>query len=252
MNLAAETPPPVSEPPRSLSLLGRAVAVFARPAEAWEGLESRSQWWFPVLLFLGLMAVGVLAVHDRAIVPTMLETFDRQVADGQMGAEQAAAAERFMTGTLGRTLVAAQQTVVIFLAFLVSAGALAFAVGFLLGGKLRFRLALEVTGWSALVTLPGQMLFFVLAWVRETMQGVHVGLGAFVPEPETPSRLLRGLTVFLDFLGPFSIWALVVTILGASALSGLPRKRVAWTVASVNVALWLCFAALAALFSPGA
>ena len=76
--------------------------------------------------------------------------------------------------------------------------------------------------------------------------------GAFVPEAETPSRFLRGLTMFLDFLGPFSIWGLVVTIIGASVLSGVPRPKVAWTLGIVNVVLWIVFAALSAAFGPGA
>jgi len=245
----APLPAPTETP--SLSLLQRTVAVFTRPAEAWAGLETRAQWWFPMLLLLVFMGVGIAAIYHRSVVPTVLEGFDQQVADGQMSAEGAEGAERFMTGPVGMTFVIIQQTIVLAVVSFLSALAISFSVGFLMGGKLRYRLALEVATWSFLVTLPGQLLFFVLAWTRETMQGVHVGLGAFVPEPETPSRLLRGLAVFLDFLGPFSIWGLVVAIFGAAALSGLPRRSVAWTLSAVHLVLWLFFAGLAALFSPG-
>jgi hypothetical protein len=252
MNEPASPSAPAPAESPGMNPFQRVAAMFVKPADAWAGLETRAQWWFAMLLFLGFGAVSVLALHERAVLPMVLETFDRQVADGQMSAEQAAGAERFMSGPVGMSFVVIQQTVVIAAATFLSALATSFAIGFLLGGKLRYRLALEVTAWSALVTLPGQVLFFVLAWSRESLEGVHVGFGAFVPEPETPSRLLRGLTVFLDFLGPFSIWGLVVAILGAAALSGLPRKRVAWTMSGVNVVMWLLFAALAAVFGPGA
>ena len=231
--------------------LQRAAAIFTRPAAAWSGLETRAQWWVPMLIMLAVMAAGMLAVHDRALVPMLVENFDNQVAEGQMSAQQAAGAEDFLSGPVGKTVVVVQQCVVIVIATLLSALAVSFGIGFLMGGKLRFRLALEVTAWSWLVTLPGQILFFVLAWFRESMQGVHVGFGAFVPEPETPSKVLRGLAMFLDFLGPFSIWGLVVSILGASALSGLPRKSVAWTLSIINGVLWICFAGLSAFFGPG-
>jgi hypothetical protein len=54
--MSSEPTTNVGEPsPSSLSVWQRAVAVFTRPASAFIGLETRAQWWFPLLL---MMLVG--------------------------------------------------------------------------------------------------------------------------------------------------------------------------------------------------
>ena len=74
-------------PQPTLSVWSRAVAVFARPAEAWIGLERRAQWWFPLLVAVLVSVAGTLVVYQRAIVPSQLEQFERQVEAGQLPAE---------------------------------------------------------------------------------------------------------------------------------------------------------------------
>lgn len=246
---------PISEaagdaPP--LSVGQRIAAIFVRPAHAWGGLESRAQWWIPMLIVLAFSGVTAALLHERAVVPMIRDAWDERVANGQMEPEAAAKGEEFMAGPIGRTFTVVQQSIVLVVMTLLLALAISFSIGFLMGGKLRYRLALEVAAWSSLVGLPGQLLIAVLAWFRETFRGVHIGFGAFLPEPDPPSKLLNGLAVFLDAIGPFSLWTLVVMILGAAALSGLPRRSVAWTLTTVYLVLWLFFAGLAAVFTPGA
>ena len=250
-----ETTAPISEaagaaPP--LSVGQRIAAIFARPAHAWGGLETRAQWWIPLLIVLAFASVSAAFLHQRAVLPMIRDAWDERVAAGEMSAESAAQAEQFMAGPMGIAFTVIQQAIVLLAMTLLLGLAISFAVGFLMGGKLRYRLALEVAAWSSLVSLPGQALVFVLAWFRESFQGVHIGFGAFLPEADPPSKLLTGLGVFLDAIGPFALWTLAVMILGASALSGKPRQAVAWTLGTVYVVLWLFFAGIAAVVTPGA
>jgi hypothetical protein len=69
---------------------------------------------------------------------------------------------------------------------------------------------------------------------------------------ETPSKLMTGLGVLLDALGPFSIWYLAVGILGTAALSGAPRKSVTWVMVGLYLAVMVFVAAIAAMFTPTA
>ncbi len=82
------------------------------------------------------------------------------------------------------------------------------------------------------------------------MKGVHVGFGLLLPEPETPRRILVFLGALLDALGPLSVWYVTVMIIGAAAVSGAPRKQVAWVLGGLYLALVLVFASLGAMFSP--
>ena len=90
----------------------------------------------------------------------------------------------------------------------------------------------------------------LVAWNRETMKGVHIGFGLLLPETDTPSKLMTWFGAVLDAMGPLSIWYVVVLVLGAAALSGAPRRNVAWVLGSLYLVLVLLFASLGTLFSP--
>jgi hypothetical protein len=236
--------------PESSSLIARTIAVFVRPAHAWNGLERHVQWWFPMLVVSLAVAAFSLVLHDRVMVPMSLSGMEQQVADGKMSAQQLEDAERFFSGPAGRAFLTVWTVIVTAAMTFIAALAMSFGVGFVLGAKLRYRLALEVAAWSSLVTIPTYILTAVIAWGRETLQGVHVGLGILMPEPETPTRLSEGLGAFLDALGPLSIWYLIVAILGASALSGAPRRSVAWVMSVIYLALAVFGAAMKSLSVP--
>jgi hypothetical protein len=99
--------------------------------------------------------------------------------------------------------------------------------------------------------VPGQILVAVLAWAKESMQDVHIGLAALLPASDSPGAIIRAVTVILDGLGPFSIWWLVIVIIGASTLSNLPRKRVAWSIGGTYLGILVFFAALAFITKRG-
>jgi hypothetical protein len=246
-SILSEAPPTPPGP----SLLGRAIAIFVRPGRAWDGLESRVQWWFPLLVILAVNAAGIVLLHDRALMPMLTESWDRQVSEGQMSSEQVQHIEDFMDSGAGRAITAAQQLVVFALVNFVTALVVWFGVSFLLGAKLRYRLALEVVCWSSLVGVPAQLLTFALAWFKESFRGVHVGFAVFLPEMDPPGKLMTGLGVVLDAIGPFGIWFVAVGVIGATVLSGAPRRSVAWVMASLYLVVSIFGAALAAFFTPG-
>ncbi len=235
----------------SLSVWQRAVAVFVRPTSAWSGLESRGQWWFPLAVMLLLnVALGV-ALYDRAILPMIGEQWDRAISEGRMTAEQAEAAQRMMGGPLGMVISVVPQAVGWAVVQIVAALLVWFGVGFVLGQKFRYRLALESVMWASLISVPAQLLGGALAWSRRTMQGLHLGFGILVPESDPPSRLQTALAFFLDAMGPLSLWYLAVLIVGAAALSGAPRKSVGWVLGGLYVVVMIFFSALGAMFNRG-
>ena len=234
----------------SVSLARRSVAIFVRPDAAWEGLGERVQWWFPVVV-LALTAAGIAALlHQRAMLPMLSDNWRDQVANGVMPADQARNLEAFFGSTRGLLLGAAQQCVVVPAMVLLTGLAVWFGVGFVLGRSFPFRLALEVAAWSSLVTIPAQLITAVLAWSRETLRGIHVGFGLLVPMSDPPSRLGIWLGAVLDGVGPLAIWYVVVLVLGAAALSGAPRRSVAWVLGSLYLVLVLFVASMGALIAP--
>ena len=102
------------------------------------------------------------------------------------------------------------------------------------------------------MNLPASFIRYAYGWVRESFEGLHLGLGVLVPEPETHTKLYTGLTVFLDAISPFAAWYLAVLVLGTAALSGAPRRNVAWVLVTLYLAFVAFSAAVAALLSSGA
>lgn len=247
---------PIAAAPASdtapLPPFARLVRVFARPAQAWDGLEARGQWLFPLVLGLAVWIGLQAAAYDRVTLPMMFDQWAQAVANGQMEPAQEASLTRFFAESpQARWLVLGQQLVVWPVMLLLQALVVWFGTGFVLGTRLRFRQAFDVVCWSGLVKIPALVLFFALAFLRESFLGVHLGLGVLVPEPETPSKLLTGLSTFLDFIGPFEAWWAAVVVLGAASLSGAPRRSVAWVLVALYLALGAFIAAVSAFFSPG-
>jgi hypothetical protein len=248
LNDASSAAPAVVEP--TLSPLARAVAVFVRPGQAWTGLGRQVQWWFPVILTILVSAAGTLALHERALIPMLEDQWEQQVADGLMPADRMDGMLDFMRSPAGIAVTIGQQVLMLPIFTLFVALLVWFGVGFVLGTRLPYRLALEVAAWSGLVSLPGYLLTAALAWMKESYRGVHVGFGILLPESDAPSKLMTSLGVVLDGLGPFSIWYLAVGILGAAALSGASRRSVAWVLGGIYLAMVLFGAGLAAMFGP--
>lgn len=234
-----------------MSPFARLIAIYTRPASAWTGLRERGQWWFPLLVTVLVTSLFTAAIYSRAFVPMMTAQFEQQVENGQIPAEQAERMEEFFSGPGGMAITVGQQLVLLPIVTLCTALAIWFAGGFMLGTRLTYRQSLDVAAWSSLVTLPAFLVAGAIAWARNvSFRDVHLGFAALLPEVDAPTRVHTGLAVLLDALGPFSIWYVVVVVLGTAALSGAPRRSVAYTVGGLYVALVIFFAALAAWFTP--
>jgi len=241
----------VAAPAPNLSVWQRSVAVFVRPGQAWTGLQDHVQWWFPFLIIFTISILSGFLLHERALIPMLSDTWDQQVSSGQLTPDRVDKMLEFMRSPLGICFAVGQQGIVIAIVTFVTALVIWFAVGFLLGTRFSYRLSLETASWAGLVNVPAQLLAFGLAWYRQTYKGLHVGFGALLPEADTPNRWMAGLGVLLDAIGPFSIWFLIVGIIGASTLSGAPRKSVGWSLALLYGVMWIFIAALAAFLTPG-
>lgn len=251
-----ESAPPIPMTPdapatTTMSPWTRFGAIFARPAEAWAGLDTHAQWWFPLLVMIVVSTAFAAALHDRAIIPMVTARWDDMVESGQMTPEAAERARASLDQPVMRTIMVAQQAVMWPILMVVAALGVWASVGFMLGAKMTFRQAFEVATWSSLVLIPGQIITGAIAWSRGSLQDVHLGLAALLPDTSSPGRVMAGVIAFLDAIGPFSIWWVVVAILGAAALSRAPRPAVARAMVGVYLVFALCAAVLAAMFAPG-
>ena len=249
-SMSATEPAAVQGGP-SLSPFARVAAIFTKPSAAWAGLELHAGWWLPLLIMTLCGVIFTITLHDRAIMPMITERWEQMVDSGAMTPDRLEKMEATMRGPTGIAMSAVQQVVAWPVIMLLLALLITFGVGFVLGTKLKFRLAFEIANWSSLVLFPSYVITWVLAWQRETLKGIHLGLGALIPQSDPPQRLQVALTSLLDAIGPFNLWWLAVAILGAVALSGAPRKSVTGVMVGLYVALAVLMAGMSALFTPG-
>lgn len=242
-----------SAPEPALSIWSRTVAVFARPAQAWVGLERRGQWWFPLVISVLVSVVGTGLTYQRAMVPTQLAQIDRQVESGQIPSEAVDRIEQQVSSPVALAITLASIAIAVPVMTLAFALLPWLAAGFLLGRRFRFRDAFVVSAWAGLVSLPAQVLTSVLAWTNESMMNLHTGFGVLLPVEDPPSKLMKGLGIFLDQgIGPFAVWYVVVLALGVAALSGAPRRSVVLALGGLWLVVIAIVSALVALFAPGA
>jgi hypothetical protein len=245
------TPPP--EPGPAMSIWSRSVAMFARPAQAWLGLERKGQWWFPLLLCVLVSVIGAGLTYQRAVVPTQLAQYDRMAEAGRIPPEAVDRLERQASSPTAMVVTLASIAIVLPLMNLAFALLPWVAAGFLLGRRFRYRDAFVVTSWAGLVSIPAQILTSVLAWTNATMTNLHIGFGVLLPVEDPPSKLIVGLGTFLDQgIGPFALWYLLVLALGATALSGGNRRSVILALGGVWLFVIAIISVLAGVFAPGA
>ncbi len=244
---------PAVAPPPGLSLGSRLVALFARPTQAWAGLEKRGQWWFPLLITIVVVMAGMALTYERAVVPMTLERLQRQVDSGQVPASAMARFEEQMRSPVALGMNVGSTIVIVPLMALATALLPWLAVGFMLGHRFRYRDAFVVTAWAGIIGLPAQILTYVLAWMNGTMTNLHIGFGVLLPAEESPSKLITGLGSFLDHgIGPLSLWYVAVMALGAAALSGAPRRRAVLVLGGLWIVIVAIVSAVYGLFAPGA
>lgn len=235
----------------SMSIWSRFVAVFARPAQAWVGLERRGQWWFPLVLGALVSIIGTGVTYQRALVPTQLAQIDRRVESGQIPPESLDQIERQVTSPVSMVVTLASIAVAVPVMTLAFALVPWLAAGFMLGRRFRYRDAFVVTAWAGLVNIPAQILTSVLAWTNESMTNLHVGFGVLLPVEDPPSKLMVGLGTFLDQgIGPFALWYLAVIALGAAALTGGPRRPVVLALGGVWLVVIAIISVLAGVLTP--
>jgi hypothetical protein len=225
----------MGETSKESGVLENLVGVFMAPKETFQALDKKPTWWVPFLIVvIASMAMAFLTA-DINIQDTIAkmqaqerpqEVIDR-VAEATQGFAKYAG------------LVAIPIVTLVILAAL--SGILWFGGNILMGGNTTFKKIFSLVCWTSLVGMVGGLV--QTAWVifKETRLGVTTSPAAFLPTPELsakPSLLYSVLSKF----DVFTIWSLVLWIVGLSVLYRFGTKKAAtlvlglwavWIIASV-------------------
>ncbi|MGE5590111.1 MAG: YIP1 family protein [Bacillota bacterium] len=202
------------------------LSVMTEPRATFEALRAKPLWWQPLLAFWLLTTIVGLAAVPKGIEAGLA------AAQAQSPGVDIEAMRRTVT-TIAYVSVPFSSLLTIAVGTLILAGVLAL-IGTMFGGEGSFMQIWSVTLYSS---VPSS-IFATLINAAMTMltPAANVGristsLAAFLPSESVGS----GLWYVLSAFDPFSIWSLVLLILGYALIMQYSVKKSAW----INVPVWL-------------
>ncbi len=221
--------PPQEQPSNPFS---RIIGVLMSPSRTFADIVRKPDWIVPALLLLAVSYVTVFVISSRVDFASVY----REALEAQhMPPEQQEQALRVATA-IGKSFL--------FLGPLLGIGGIVIAAALLflglrlVGGQLTFLQAFAVTMYGWMPHVIGGILAIVVALTRKTigmeeLQTLVHSNPAFLTHMKTNPMLFN----FLSSIDIFSIWTMVLLIIGLSIAAKVSKVK----TAAVVIALWLVF-----------
>lgn len=202
----------------SMGAFSRIGNLFMAPAETFESIGKKPQWWVPLIIVV-IIAVGLqLWLMDIGMQDRLAKLETRGLT-----ADQMEMAQQRMQGPL-RFVGLAVSPLFILVIWLVTAGLLLLGGNPVMGGKADFNQVMGVVAWSSLITTLGGILKSVLIFIQGTTHGVSTSLAALMPVPpigEKPSILYD----FLTKMDPFMVWQVALWGMGLAIVAKIKAQK---------------------------
>lgn len=193
--------------------------IFMAPEETFKRVRENKTAW--------LFALAVLVVVSFAVIymqmPALEKEFHRQFQNQQIDASMQ---DTFMATAKTSAYVMGIVAPVI---MLFVTGLLLMLLNLVVRGEGKYMQFVSIAAFSALPGLVGSLITGVLIMTMDVQSAtdISLSLGAFVSDKS--SQMYR----LLSLINPFSIWSLVLYIIGSSVIMNRPRKKVAtWIIAA--------------------
>lgn len=224
-----------------MGALSRIIGVFSSPRETFESIDRKPTWLVPFLVVVIFTIVLQFLAMDIGIKDRMAMMEARDVPAQQIEAARAQAA-----GPLKYVGIAVTP-VVILVVWAVLAGIFLFAGNTVMGGESKFKKVFSVMAWSSLIGIIGGILKTFLIMSKGTSRGVVTSLAILLQTPQagqSPSILYR----FLNRFDLFTIWTMVIWIIGMAVIFRFTTKKSATLVLSLWAIYIILAVALGGLF----
>jgi len=216
-----------AEPKKEMGIFEKIVGIFVSPKETFEALDRKPSWLVPFII-TAVMTLGMtILVRDIGmqdlIAKYQARDMPQEVIDRIVSQSQG-------VGKYIQMVLIPVATLAIWAIF---AAVMLFCGNTLLGGSAKFKKIFSMISWSSLVGCLSIIVSTVIILTKGTTQGVTTSLAVLMPVPalaDKPSFLYRLLSKF-DL---FTIWSLVLWIIGLAVIYKFSTKKTAGLV----IALW--------------
>lgn len=216
---------------KEMGVFSKVAGIFTSPRETFKNVDQRPTWLVPFLIVVVISIVMQFLVMDIGMKDQIARMEARD-----MSTEQIETMQSRMEGPLkyvGIVFV----PVAILAVWAVLSGILLFGGNTLMGGETKFKKVFSVMAWSSLVGIVGQILKTFLILSKGTSRGVVTSLAILLPTPEL-SQKTPILYRFLSNFDLFTIWELIIWIIGLAVIYRFETKKSAMFVLSLW-AIWV-------------
>jgi hypothetical protein len=211
--------------------LSKVVGIFTSPRETFKSIDQKPTWLVPFLIVVILSVVMQFLVMDIGMKDQIARMEARNTPAAQIEAMQSR-----MEGPW-KYIGVAFVPVAILAVWAVLAGILLFGGNTMMGGETKFKKVFSVMAWSSLVGMVGQILKTFLILSKGTSRGVVTSLAILLPTPELGEKTPI-LYRFLSRFDLFTIWELIIWIIGLAVIYRFETKKSAMLVLSLWV-IWV-------------
>lgn len=197
------------------------LTIFTAPEETFKRVrESKTAWLFALA---AMVVVSIVVIYMQ--MPSLEKEFLLQIQSQQM---DAAMQDTFMATAKTSSYVMGAVLPVI---MLFVTGLLLMLLNLVVRGEGKYMQFVSIAAFSALPGLVGSLITGILVMTTDVQSAtdVSLSLGAFVSDKSSQMYQL------LSLINPFTIWGLVLYVIGSSVIMKRPRK----TVATWIIAAWL-------------
>ncbi|AZS13318.1 YIP1 family protein [Paenibacillus lutimineralis] len=204
--------------------MGNLFTIFVSPEITFQRLKSSKLAWLTCMIVLIVLSCLVVYLQMPIIEQTVLDSLK---SNPQISSD---AYDSVLAGSRITSYVMAVLSIVM---LLFVGGLLFMLLNLIVRGEAKYMQLVTVAAFSALPGMINGILTGILLKIAnaQTLTDVSISLGAFIQDKG--SLLYKMLSV----INPFSIWTLILYIIGASVMMNRPKKQVAvWIVIT-----WLIF-----------
>ncbi len=213
-----------------MTLFEKIVGIFTSPKETFVAIDKRPSWLVPFIIIVIVVTISQFLVLDISIS----DQIEAMKARG-LSAEQIEVAQERMQGFM-RYIGFIVAPIGILIVWLILGGIFLFTGNTIMGGKTKFKNVFSVVSWSGIIGIVQSALFTYLIMSKGTRFGVTTSLAILLPTPQlgaSKTILYRILSRF-DI---FTIWTLVLWIIGFSVVYKFSLKKSITMV----ISLWVVY-----------
>jgi len=214
----------------NMNVFEKIIGIYTSPKETFMEINKKPTWLVPFII------IALVAIISQFLLMDI--TFQDQIEvmkSRGMSQEQIELAQERMEGPM-KYIGFIAAPIGLLIVWLILAGIFLFTGNNIMGGKAKFKDALAVVSWSGIIGIVQTGLYTYLVHSNGTRFGVTTSLAILLPTPqlgEDKTVLYRILARF-DI---FTIWTLILWIIGLSVVYNFSTKKSATMV----LTLWAIY-----------